>query len=178
MCLLFAHLPGIHRLSSKPCKNDCQWRDSLSGWGLVPIELGVWKRHIKNGAFASMGVDLAWVPSELKFGGMSISDIPSMQIPSPYNLSCNLWDKDWVRDGTVLKNMKVGLIGEIFSGASRFGLLVLSYLFGLGSQDGDHSTSVCFHGEGAGRCCHICSTYKLPIVGSMSFFYVEPKNIY
>ncbi len=140
-----------------------------------------WIRGVKE-AYRKWGLCIygswPWVPSELKFEGMSISDIPSMQIPSPYNLSCNLWDKDWVWDGTVLKNMKVGLIGEISNGASRFGLLVLSYLFRLGSQDRDHSVGVYFLGEGAGRCCHICSTYKLPIVGGMSFFDVEPKNIY
>ncbi len=72
--------------------------------------------------------------------------------------------------------MRVGLIGEIFDGASGFGLLVLSYLFGLGLRDRDHSAGVCFPGEGASSYCHICPMYKLSIVGSMFFSNVKPKN--
>ncbi len=72
--------------------------------------------------------------------------------------------------------MKVGLIGEIYDGASRFGLFVISYLFRLGLRDRDHSASVRSLGEGASSCCHICPMYKLPIVGSMFFSNVESEN--
>lgn len=68
------------------------------------------------------------------------------------------------------------LTSEIFGGASRLGLLVLSCLFGLGLQNSDCSTSVCFSNEGAGGRCRRRPMYKLPIASSMSFFGVQLKK--
>jgi hypothetical protein len=65
---------------------------------------------------------------------------------------------------------------ESSGGVFRFGLLVLSCLFGLGSQNFDRFTSVCLSGEGAIDRCHKRPTYKLPIASSMSFFGVQFKN--
>lgn len=162
--------------SSKPYKEDYQGRDSLSNGGLVPNEPRVWKRHTKNDASAFQGGDIVWIPSESKFGGVSISSTKSMGISSPQNLSCNLWDKDWVCESIVLKNMSTSLKGEVFGGVFELGLLVQSYLFGLGSRDKGRSTCVLFPNEGAGGHYHKRPTYRLPIIGNMSFFLCRTKK--
>ncbi len=79
-------------------------------------------------------------------------------------------------EGMVLKNMKANLKGEVFGGVSEFELLVQSYFFELGFRNKDCSTCFLFPSEGARGHCHRCPMYRLPIVGNMSFFYVEPKN--
>ncbi len=76
----------------------------------------------------------------------------------------------------VLKNMRPSLIGDISSGMSRLGLLVLSYHFGLGPCNWDHLISVCFSGDGAGGCYCRHPIYKLPIACNIFFSGTKPKN--
>jgi hypothetical protein len=68
--------------------------------------------------------------------------------------------------------MSASLKGEVFGGVFELGLLVQSYLFGLGSRDRDRSTCVLFPNEGARGHYRKCPTYRLPIIGSMSFFFM------
>jgi hypothetical protein len=76
-----------------------------------------------------------------------------------------------VWEGHVLKNGKANQRGE----KSGLGLQVLSCCFMLGSQEGDCLEGVFFLDDGIrGRCCKH-PTYKLPMVGSMSFFDVASK---
>jgi hypothetical protein len=76
----------------------------------------------------------------------------------------------------VLENVKVGFTGKVSDGVSRFGLFVLSCLFGLCSRDGNHFAGVCFLGERASGCYHKCPMYKLSITSNMSFSCVELEN--
>jgi hypothetical protein len=57
---------------SKPCRNDCQGRDSYSSGRLVPTKVRVFKRYTENDTSTSQGGDLTWVPLKLNTGGMSI----------------------------------------------------------------------------------------------------------
>jgi hypothetical protein len=116
-------------------------------------------------------------PIEIKIRWNVHFGMPSLaRIPSPYNLTCNLWDKDWVWENMVPKNMKLGLIGDNYDGASTLGLLVLSYCFRLGSHDCNCLQNLYLLGDGVGNCCCKRPTYKLPIIGNISFFGAKLEN--
>jgi hypothetical protein len=91
-----------------------------------------------------LGGHLIWVPLENNFGGISIFDIHSMGIFSPYSLSCSFLDKDKVCEGIVSRNVRVGQIGEDFGGASTLSLQVHSCIFRFGSRNKDRSISIFF----------------------------------
>ncbi len=76
----------------------------------------------------------------------------------------------------VPENVRLSLIGDIFGGVSRLGLLVLSYHFGLGSYDWDHLLGVHFLGDGASG--HYCRSpiYKLSIACNIYIFGTKPEN--
>jgi hypothetical protein len=57
-------------------------------------------------ASVSQGKDFIWVTSKNNFSGVSIFGILSSGISSPYIQSYNLWDKEMVWEGHVLKNGK------------------------------------------------------------------------
>lgn len=98
------------------------------------------------------------------------------QLESPFNLSCSLCDKEKVCEGIVSKNIKAWWIGEIFGVTFEFGLWGLSCLFKLSLCDEDYSVGIFFPNDGVGGHCHRCPTYKLPIVGNMSFSSAKSKN--
>ncbi len=81
-------------------------------------------------------------------------------------------------ESIVSKNMRASLKGEVSGGACELGPWVQSYLFGLGSQNKDCSTCVLFANEGAKYHYRRRPMYRLPIIGSMSFFDVELENGY
>ncbi len=77
--IVYTYVLETHKWFVRPCKKDYHGRDF--DCNLVPTKPGVWKRRIKNETSASLGGDLAWVPLELKCGGMSIFNMPSTGIP-------------------------------------------------------------------------------------------------
>jgi hypothetical protein len=81
----------------------------------------------------------------------------------------------------VPENVRAGLTCDgfgVFGGTSKFGFLILSCRFKLGSHDWDCSAFFHFPSDGVGGHCHRHPTFKLPIVGSVSFFGAEPKKAY
>jgi hypothetical protein len=77
-----------------------------------------------------------------------------------------------------MKNVTIRLTNGGSGGVSRFRFLILSCRFELGSHDWDCSPRVHFLGEGVGGRCHKRPTYKLPIIGNISFSGAKPKKTY
>jgi hypothetical protein len=76
----------------------------------------------------------------------------------------------------VLENVKPGLVVDVFNGASKLGLLVMSCHFGLASCDWDCLLGVRFPGDGVGSRCHKHPTYKLPLL-AVYFFPIQNQKM-
>lgn len=163
-------------ITSKPCIDDYQERNSHSNGGFVSTEVRVWKRRIENDASWSWRGDLAWVPLKLSSRGTSIYGIQSIRICSPFNPSCSLCDKQKVCEGIVLKNIKVRWIGEVFGVTSELGLWVLFCLFKLNLWNDDYSVGIFFPNNGVGGHCHKCPTY-FPLLAICPFLVQNRKMV-
>jgi hypothetical protein len=72
LLIVYTYVSKTHKWSSNPCKNDCRESNSFFVLGLVPTEVGILKRHIKNEASTSQRGDLVWAPPENNFGRVSV----------------------------------------------------------------------------------------------------------